>query len=307
MSRHRPTSHIQLDLSTADALAERFNQRSTADPWSLRMREDNDRDIVSLRAELSEALSSDLELSLEGAVVEDHQVAVPYVNRVLSALQSTYRAVLGAASSDRLRRDQTTLALAGTPPGSFVLQLKVPPEQLRLTEPPLSDRGMQTIIGLLGEAASDASAPGHEWASRASESEVRSMIRLAAALSASRGTTQIRWRPVEGGERTFALSAVHARTLAITLAGETGREILTITGHLRMAQDLPPRVAVATESDDFVAEVKDDEMLEQVKDLLFTEVTAVIAVDTRTSPSTGDLATSTELVELQPAIQSQLQ
>jgi hypothetical protein len=298
----RPIALVRHELASALAYQQRYESRHSDDQWAVRMREDNEREVERLRAELTLALSADLELSIEGVPVEDHRISVPYFNRVLESLQATYRAVLKSMSPDHLRRAEVTLSVAGTAPGSFKVLLKAPPAQLELIDEPLVDRGMGQIVDLLQAAqAGTIDQVGPAWASRADEPEVRAMIRLAATLAASRGTTHLRWLAVGGTERMVSLSAAAARSLTLALAGEVGREILTVTGHLEMAQDRPPRVRVRTDDDEYIASVKDSEMLERVKSLLFEEVEATLVVDIRTSPTTGIPDTNVELLDLERA------
>jgi nucleotide-binding universal stress UspA family protein len=98
-----------------------------------------------------------------------------------------------------------------------------------------------------------------------------------------------------------SVTADAARSLAIALAGQSGREIVTVVGHLTMAQDRPPRVRVRTQDDDYVAGANTEEMLDRVKELLFDEVRATLVIDMRTSPSTGSPDVNIELMELEPA------
>jgi hypothetical protein len=264
------------------------------------MRDENVREIEWLQEELAQALSGHLEVSLSGSPVEDHRVSVPYLNRVLETLQGTYRAVLKSIAPEKITRAAGTLAVAGTAPGSFKVSLSAPTTQLELMDEPITDRGMGIILDLL--TAAEAGEIGHvgpEWAARVEEGAVRSMIRLAAALASSRGTTHVRWRAASGEERLVAVTADAARSLAASLAGEAGREIISVTGHLEMAQDRPPRIRVTTDDDDYVAAVNSPEMLDLVRDLLFGEIRATLVIDMRTSPTTGSPGVDIELLDLE--------
>jgi hypothetical protein len=86
----------------------------------------------------------------------------------------------------------------------------------------------------------------------------------------------------------------------MTLAGQVGREVITVTGHLEMAQDRPPRVRVRAPNDDFLAFVP-DELLDQVKSLLFDTVKATLVIDMRTSATTGSPDVDIELMDIEPA------
>jgi hypothetical protein len=298
----RPISIIQLELQTAEAYRDRYAGRPSESVWASQMRADNDGEISRLQAELASAFSGDLEMSLTGAPVEGTSIAVPYLNRVLNNLQSTYRAVVKSLSDDQLRRAEVTLSITGTAPGSFKVFLRTPPAQLSLTEDPVADRGFAVILGLL-EAAEQGSIyeVGRLWAERADEASVRSMIRFAASLAGSRGTTALRWRAIAGGERSVVLTAEKARSLATALSGQPGREVVVVRGQLEMAQNRPPRVRVRSPEggDEYVAAVKSDELLDQVKGLLFSDVQATMMVDMFTSPTTGSPGTRVELLDLQ--------
>lgn len=67
-----------------------------------------------------------------------------------------------------------------------------------------------------------------------------------------------------------------------------------------MAQDDPPKIKIATDVDEHLAAVRDEELLYVVKDLLFSDVIAEIAIDMSTSPSTGAPTTRSELLDLRP-------
>ena len=193
------------------------------------------------------------------------------------------------------------MSIAGTSPGSFKVALKTPMAQLDLLDDPIIDRAMGVIVDLLQAAAEgreDVTAAA--WAARASEGEVRSMIRVSSAMASSQGRTKVRWRGVDGAERIVDVAASAARNLAVALAGNVGREVITVTGHLEMAQDEPPRIRIRAAEDDHVATVHED-MREQVKSLLFDEVRATLVVDMRTSATLGTPRMTTELRDLEPA------
>lgn len=303
MTAPRPVELIRHELETALALRARYEARSPVDdPWAQRMVQDNEHDVERLSAELALALSGDLQVSLDGTPVEDHRISVPYLNRVLEALQATYRAVLRSMASEKLRRTDYTLAMSGTAPGSFKVLLRVPPAQMQLLEEPLVDRAMDVIVELMAAAEQGTVAErGPEWAASADESAVRAMIRLASALAGAKGTAHVRWRAASGQERTVTVTAEAARSLAIALAGEAGREILTVTGHLEMGQDRPPRVRIRTSEDEYVAAVDNPELLDRIKELLFEEVVATLVIDMRTSPTTGSPGIDVELLDLDSA------
>ena len=303
MTPLRPIELIRRELQTALDFQQRYTSRSTTDPLVARMRADNEEEIHELRSELAQALAGDVEISLDGAPVEDHRIALPFFARVMESLQATYRAVFKSLAPDgRLRRGDATLAIAGTAPGSFKVALTTPAAQLDLLADPVVDRAMAVIIDLLRAAETgSATTAGATWASQTDEPAVRAMIRLSSTLASSHGTTRVRWRQVSGEERIVAVAAESARSLAAALAGEAGREIVTLTGHLQMAQDQPPRVRLRTTDDAYLASVTSPEMLSRVKELLFDEVRATVVIDMKTSPSTGSPDTEVELMDLEPA------
>jgi len=182
------------------------------------------------------------------------------------------------------------------------VSLKAPASQLDLLDDPIIDRTMAVIVSLLQDAAAGAAPERiNDWAGRATEPEVRAMIRVASALASSQGTTSIRWRGVVGSEKVIYLQAAAARALAVSLAGKTGREVITVTGHLQMAQDQPARVRVQAADDEYLASVASPDMLDRVKALLFDEVRATLVIDMKTSPTSGSPDTTTELMDLEPA------
>src|SRR5690606_2897038 len=127
-------------------------------------------------------------------------------------------------------RSATTLSVAAFAPGSFKLHLKTPPTQLELLDDPPPEQAMLELVDLLASAESGTvGSVAADWASRAPEPAVRSMIRLSATLAGGGGTTRIRWRGVEKEERLVSLTAEAARTLVEALAGQSGREVITVT------------------------------------------------------------------------------
>lgn len=294
---------IRHELGLARACRATYADRPTDDELVLLMRNDNERDIAALEAELEQAFSGDLELTLDGRPVADHRVALTYFNRLTDSLQAAFRAAYRTMTpTGSINRGEATLSIAGTAPGSFKVSLTVPAAQLELLEDPLADRAMMRIVRLLQAAASGTEATSaEEFAAGAAEPEVRAMIRLAASMATSGGTTGIRYRAVDGTETIASVRHEAARRLAEALAGRTGREVVTVTGHLSMAQDQPPRVRVTTTDDVYLAVVTSDELLDRVKSLLFGEVEATLVVDMRTSPTSGTPSTTTELIDLEPA------
>lgn len=303
MSGLRTREAIERDLATAHAYQTGSGQRPSTHPLVHQMRVANDRDIKRLEAELAAAKSGELELRFVGPAFDQHKIGLPLLSRVLETLQSTFRAAYRSVSpNEHISRGEATLALAATGPGSFRLFLTTPPAQLDLLAPPLADQAMDEIVELLDAAGHGvASQMAPPWAERADEGYVRSMIRLAATLAGTQAQTSLRWVPVGHAERLVNLASDQARALAIALAGETGREILTVTGHLEMGQDQPPRVRVTTPDDDYLARVPTPELLDRVKDLLFDEVQVTLAVDMRTSPTTGRPDTEIELLDITEA------
>ena len=301
--RTRPAAMIRHELGLAQAYRASYADRPTDDELVLLMRNDNERDIAALEAELEQALSGDLELTLDGRPVADHRVTLTYFNRLTDSLQAAFRAVYRTMSpSGSIQRGEATLSIAGTAPGSFKVALTVPTTQLELLDDPLADRAMRRIVQLLQAAVSGTEATtAAEFAAQASEPEVRAMIRVAASMATSGGTTGVRYRAVDGTETIANVRPDAARRLAESLAGRTGREILTVTGHLTMAQDQPPRVRLTTADDEYFAVVTSDELLDRVKTLLFGDVDATLVVDMRTSPTSGTPSTTTELIDLEPA------
>lgn len=302
MKTMRPVSLIRHELSTAKAFRTAYVDHPATDRFAREMVKDNENEIADLRRELAEALSADLEVSLDGRPVEDHRVSLPYFNRVTQSLQAAYRAIFRSLTADgSLKRGDAILAIAGTGPGSFRVTFKAPPEQLDLLNEPMTDRAMVELLTLLraGERG-DSDAP-RVWIERADESAVRAMIRVAASLAGSHGRTSFRWRSASGAEEIVSLTAERARELATSLAGALGREIVHVIGHLSMASDDPPRVKVRTDDDEFIADVVAEELLDVVKDVLFGQIRATIVIDMTTSPTTGQPKTKRELIDLEPA------
>ena len=301
MTAPRPTAMIRHDLELASAYRERYQQRSSSNPLVLRMREANERELSELNAELVQATSGDLEITLLGSPYVEHRVSIPYFTRVLEGLQSTFRATCRAIAPDgRLRRSDATLSLVGMAPGSFKVMVMTPPAQLDLLDSPIVDRALNAIVDVLASAErGTASEDIPPWVAQSDEPVVRSMIRLSVALAGSQGTVSVRWRGISSNERIVAITSDAARDLAIALSGEAGREILIVTGHLEMGQDQPPRVRIRTADDEYLANVTSEDLLDRVKDLLFGEVQATLVVDMRTSPTTGNPGTQIELLDLQ--------
>lgn len=302
MTSLRSAAEIRHDLVTAVAYQEKYSSRPSDDPLVRQMRSTNDAEIERLQAELRDAMSGVLEVALDGAPVEDHRVTVPYLNRVLESIQSSYRSVLRSLSQDQhLHRGEATLSVAGTGPGSFRVALSIPPTQLELLDDPVADRALSMIVTLLAAAeAGTAAEVGRTWAETQDETSVRSMIRLSASLASSRGTTRLRLTRASGAEQFVTVTSDAARDLAMSLAGQAGREVITVTGHLEMAQDRPPKVRVRTPDDDYLAVVP-DELLDQVKSLLFDTVQATLVIDMKTSATTGSPDVDIELMDLEPA------
>lgn len=302
MNSLRPAAQIRHDLATAVEYQQRYASRLSDDPLITEMRAANEAEVEELRAELKEALSGVIEVSLSGLPVEDHHVTVPYLNRVLESLQSAYRAVYRSLNQDKhLRKGEATLSVTGTSPGSFRVVLTVPPRQLDLLGDPTADRALGAIVSLLAAAAQGTAAvAGHDWAETRDETAVRSMIRFSASLAGSRGKTTIRLTEASGRQRIVTLTAEAARDLATSLAGQAGREVVIVTGHLEMAQDRPPRVRLRTEDDEHLAVVP-DHLLDQVKGLLFDTVRATLVIDMKTSVTTGSPDVDVELLDLEPA------
>ncbi|HTX01356.1 MAG TPA: hypothetical protein VMD59_21405 [Acidimicrobiales bacterium] len=301
MNRIRSVAEIRLDLDTALEYRRRYSTRPSVDPLVTEMRVANEVEIARLEAELKTALSGTLEISLDGQPIQDHHIAVPYLSRVLDSLQSVFRAAMRSLDEGRVRRADATLAVTSTAPGSFRVALATPPTQLRLDGEPLSDRALEMILDLLSAAAeSRATEVARTWAEQSDEAAVRSMTRFAATLASSRGTTHLRVVRAHDSDRLVRVTANAARDLAVALAGEAGREIITVVGHLQMAQDEPRRARIRTDDDEYLARIRDDQ-LDLVKSLLFEQVSATLVIDMRTSVTTGSPDTDIELLDLMPA------
>lgn len=306
MNAVRSISEIQHDLETALEYRRRSAVRPSDDPGVALMRSANEADIVKLEAELRMARSSTLEVTLEGLPVDDHRIAVPYFSRVLDSLQSSYRTILRSLTPEKsVPRSQGTLSVAGTGPGSFRVSLTLPPTQLDLLGDAPAQRALDTVVDLLGSTTADKTVDAaRRWAEHQDETAVRAVIRLAAALASSRGTTRMRLSRLDGTEHFISVTAEAARDLASALAGQSGREIITLTGHLQMAQDRPPRVRIDTEDDHYLASVP-DELLDLVKSLLFDTVQATLVIDMRTSLTTGSPDVDVQLMDLEPVLPEQ--
>jgi hypothetical protein len=179
------------------------------------------------------------------------------------------------------------------------MRFRTSEEPLSLLERPLSERALGQLFEVLESSRGrDAEVFAVDWASRSPDASIRAMVRLASALAASHGTTQLRWTSLDGTDRSIQIEPDQARRLAAALAGKTGRELLTVRGHLRMAQDDPPKVKITSAVDEYIALVHDEELLYAVKDLLFGDVIAEIAVDMSTSRTTGAPMPRTELLDI---------
>ena len=75
---------------------------------------------------------------------------------------------------------------------------------------------------------------------------------------------------------------------------------LEVVGHLSMAQDQPPRARVRTTEHTYLATVG-DELLVRIRELLFSEVRATIAIGMSTSPTSGTPETHVELIDVDAA------
>ena len=301
--RVRPLEWIRQELDEAIELERWYSAHAPTGggtPYSQFNEQENNRDIAKLEAELRSALAGELDLFLDGDPVNDHRVALPYFNRVTERLNTLVRAECRHLRPDEpLGRDEGVLAISGVGPGSFRVSFSTSPQQLSMTERPLVDRAIEAIMTVLRQPAPDAVS---RWAERADERALKAMIGLVSAMASSQGSTSLRWRGSGGPEILATLSSAAARDLAIRLAGETGREILTVVGHLRLASDEPPRASIRTAGGDvYSATISQDLPLDRVKELLFGEVRATIVIDTATSPSTGQVSRSSEIVDLDAA------
>ncbi len=299
----RPIALIAEELASAEQMARAAVDIPRDDPLIASMLDRNRADVERLRVELAEARSSDVQLSIEGRPVTGHRISAPYLARVINDLQAAYRAMAEAVSvEEKPGRTATTLTVASTSAGSFRVQFQTAEEALSLFDRPLSERTLEALFDVMSMSTNpNAGELLREWAATATEDSLRAVIRLAATLASSKGTAQFRWMPPEGGDHVLALPADRARALAVELAGATGREILTVRGHLGMAQDDPPRIRVTTADDEHVANVRDEDLLAVLPELLFGEVVAEIAVDMTTSPTTGAPSIRSELLSLRPA------
>jgi hypothetical protein len=264
------------------------------------MRNANEAEVVALQSELTTAGAGDLEMTLVGPEYELHQVSLRYITRLLDTLQASFRAMCNAILPEgTVRRADATLSLAATSPGSFKVHIMTPSAQLEFFNVPIADQALSAIVDLLESAEhGTASRDIPAWTAGTEEPVVRSMIRFSVALASSKGSVTFRWRGAQSQERLVAVTTDAARALAVALSGESGREILEVTGHLEMGQDQPPRARIRTADDEHLAQVPSEELLERVKDLLFEDVRATLVVDMRTSPTTGSPDTHTELLDI---------
>ena len=301
MTAPRPTTIIRNELESAIAYRESYHDRPATDPLVFMMRSANEKDISALTAELQVAQTGDLEMTLLGPDYEHHRVSVRYITRVLETLQSSYRAMYKAITpTGSIKRSDATLSLIATAPGSYKVQIATPATQLELLDPPVADLALGAIVELLQSAARGTTAIDiPRWVEASEEPVVRSMIRFSVALAGSKGSTVVRWKGIDSEERMVRISSEAARALAVSLSGESGREILEVEGHLEMGQDQPPRIRIRTAHDEYLAAVPSEELLDQVKDLLFGEVHATLVVDMRTSATTGSPETRTELLDIE--------
>ena len=306
MTRMRRLADIDFDLATAQRYKDAYVDRATKNSLVVLQRQENDREIATLLAERTAATTAELEVSLEGQAVEGHVVTVPYFQRVLEQLQGAFRTLRRAALApgERLSRTEGALRLAGTGPGSFRAYFDLPTTQLVLGQLPRGDLALRDLLQLF-----EAAGQPHDtqtiatWAETADEPALRAVIKLAATLASSGGTTAFRLTMADQVEHLVSVAPDQARNLAIALAGPMGREVLSVTGHLAMAQDDPPRIRVETSDDEHLADVPldNEELLERVKALLFSEVQATLVVDMRTSVSSGRPSQRTELLDVRQA------
>jgi hypothetical protein len=295
----RPIKMIEAELADAQVMAANTSSLSRDDPFVAIMLEVNDRDIEKLSTELAEARSSDVELSIEGSPVVDHRISVSYLNRVTGSLQSAYKAfVRKLVPKGQSLGAQGGLALAGTGPGSFRMRFITNEEPLSLLERPLSERALGELFELLASSNGPDMAVAEQWAARAPAETVRAMIRLASSLAASKGTSQLRWTTLDGNDRVVQIAPDRASRLAAALVGRTGTETIKVRGHLAMAQDEPPKIKVTTATDEHVAAVRDDDLLDAVKELLFDNVIAEILVEMSTSGRTGAPSSRSTLLDI---------
>jgi hypothetical protein len=299
MKRMRSIQQIRLGLETARALQDSHRKRPTDDPVTRLLRADNEREILALEQELVDALVGQLEVVLDGTVVESHSLKVSFASRVLDGMQGAYRAMYAeAAHKETVSRNESSLALVATSPGSVALHLSTAPSQLDLLEDPIADRAIENLLNLL--TAEDPADAGRTFAERTESAQLQAVIRLCGTFAALGGTIQIRWRGVRG-ERFADIDSRSVRQLATALAGQPGREVITVVGHLERASDRPTtRVKVVTEDESYSAEVP-DELKDRVKAMLFEDVTATLSVDMSTRISTGEPKTRIELLDLQSA------
>jgi hypothetical protein len=298
----RPTEFIEHELRTALDYQGRSADRPSTNPLVAEMRASNSTEIARLHAELAQARSGQLELSLAGSSVVAYTISASYLSRVLETLQGAYRAVFHSVDPLRSsRRATASLSVVGTAPGSFMVSFRTAPEQLDLLSEPLGDQAIEQIVRLLASAeAGRAPQDARAWAARADDAAVRAMIRFSVTLARSNGTTRVRWRDVNGVEQLVTIAAARARDLTVALAGDAGREVLEVVGHLSMAQDQPPRARVRTTEHTYLATVG-DELLVRIRELLFSEVRATIAIGMTTSPTSGTPETHVELIDVDAA------
>ena len=300
----RPASIVADELTAAQSMAEASSTISRSDPLVAFMLRANDEEVAELRNELRESRSSDVEVSIEGRPVTEHRIGASFLARLINDMQAAYRATaeMVAGATVKPTRAATALTVAATAPGSFRVMFRTAEEQISLLEPPLSGRTLESLFDVISRTEhGDGPESLGAWAAQASEAGQRSLIRLAATLASSQGVAQFRWTPPGADTRVLALSSEAARSLAAGLAGAMGREVLNISGHLSMAQDEPPRIRITTEVDEFLLAVRDEQLLDVVRELLFQDVEAEVVIDMTTSPTTGAPLTRSELLDLRLA------
>ncbi len=297
MTPMRPTALIAAELADAEAMAAATRGAERTDPLVDDMLASNDREIERLRAELADARSSDLEISIDGRPVFEHRITSSYLARLLADTQSAYRAAVEAVADDKPSLLESSLLVDSTAPGSFRVRFRTAAEPLSILESPRSERALSLLFEMV-EASAD---QRRAWVERTDEAAVRSFIRFAATLASSQGVARLRWtKPTSGVDRVVVVTAASARTMAADLAGTPESEIVTVEGHLSRAQDDPPRVRVTRPNgDDETADVLDAELLPLVQELLFSDVRATIAIQMTTSPTTGAPSTRGELLNLE--------
>ena len=302
MTAMRHLALVRHELETALAFRNATAAREPTDSLSRMMLEQNEHEIAGLQQELSEVLATDLEVVFEGGPVTQHSIGVPYFQRILESMQATYRAMRRSLlpAGESLSYRDSTLLLAGTAPGSFRAFLQAP-GQLELIGESQADLALFELMTLLEAGTHPDPGPIIEWAATADERALRAMVRLSSTLAAGSGVTTVRFRSAKGVDRRVTVSAEHARRLTAALVGGgSGVEVVVVTGRLEMAQERPMRVRVRAPTEDYTA-TANDEMVDTIRDLLFSEVQATLSIDMRTSPTTGAPSQRAVLLALGPA------